>query len=172
MTVQHTTPAGGRYLTFGLDDQIYGLEILRVQEIVGLLPVTRVPRLPAAFAGVVNLRGRVIPVIDLRQALGMDASAMGERTCIVIARLEGDVGDRVVGLVVDTVSDVVAFTGEQMEATPEFGRMADTSYISAIGRVEGRVVLLLDIDEVLSDEQASAVESAARAACEDGEGSR
>jgi len=141
----------GKYLTFELAEEYYGLEILRVQEIVGLLPVTRVPRMPEFVAGVVNLRGRIIPVVDLRMSFGLPAADELERTCIIVVRVEHDSGSTsVMGAIVDEVSDVVALTAEQVEATPEFGAVVDTSFIKGVGRSEDRVVLLLDIDRVWS----------------------
>ncbi len=141
----------GKYLTFDLASEHYGLEIMRVQEIVGIMPVTRVPRMPEFVAGVVNLRGRVIPVVDLRLAFGMPASAMDERTCIVVVRVDRtEGGSAVMGVIVDEVSDVTDLVADAIEATPEFGTEIDTSFIKGVGRLEGRVVLLLDIDRVLS----------------------
>lgn len=154
--------AAGKYLTFNLGDEHYGLEILRVQEIVGLLAVTRVPRLPSHVAGVVNLRGRVIPVIDLRVAFGFEDSSVNDRTCIIVARiLKDDGGEIVMGVIVDEVSDVVDLTADTMGETPEFGSEVDTSFIKGVGRIEDRVVLLLDIDKVLKATELEAVERAA-----------
>lgn len=152
----------GKYLTFSLADEHYGLEIVRVQEIVGLIPVTRVPRLPAFVAGVVNLRGKVIPVVDLRLSFGMPASAMGERTCIVIVSIERADGTTAIrGAIVDEVSDVVYFSADQIEPTPEFGTSVDTSFITGVGRLEERVVLLLDIDRVLTTGELEELDRAA-----------
>lgn len=163
----------GKYLTFSLGEEHYGLEILRVQEIVGLLPVTRVPRLPAMVAGVVNLRGRVIPVVDLRLAFGMRASAMSERSCIVVVSVHRATGTTVMGVLVDEVSDVADLAHAEIEETPEFGTAVDTSFIKGVGRLEGRVVLLLDIDRVLNTREIEAIERAAQAvdAGEEPEGS-
>lgn len=152
----------GKYLTFGLAGEHYGLEILRVQEIVGMLPVTRVPRLPSYVAGVVNLRGRVVPVVDLRMAFGLDAAEHTERTCIIVVRVERANGTAaVMGVLVDDVSDVVALPAEQIEETPEFGTSLDTSFITGVGRAADRVILLLDIDRVLTSTE---LEHLARAA--------
>lgn len=165
MPVNTSEAVGAKYLTFDLADEHYGLEILRVQEIVGLLPVTRIPRLPAFVAGVVNLRGRIVPVVDLRVAFGLDAAADGERTCIVVVRVERPGGRQaVMGVIVDEVSDVIALTEEQTQDTPEFGVEVDTSFIKGVGRIGDRVFLLLDIDEVLSGRELEMVERAARAA--------
>jgi len=147
-----TAVAGaGKYLTFSLGDEHYGLEIIRVQEIVGLIPVTRIPRLPAFVAGVVNLRGRVIPVVDLRLVFGMSGSAMDERTCIIVVSVDrADGSSAVMGVIVDEVSDVAYLADDAIEETPEFGTTVDTSFIKGVGRYEERVVLLLDINGVLT----------------------
>jgi len=156
------TATAGKYLTFNLADEHYGLGILRVQELVGLLPVTRVPRLPAFVAGVVNLRGRVIPLVDLRLCFGMSASAMDGRTCVIIVRVERTSGrSAAMGVIVDEVSDVVNLGQDAIEATPEFGTSVDTSFVTGVGRLEDRVVLLLDIDRVLSSGELDAIAQAA-----------
>lgn len=149
-----TQSQSGRYLTFGLAGETYGIEILRVQEIVGLLPLTRVPKLPASIAGVVNLRGRIVPVIDLREAFELPAYERDDRVCIIIVRTESAEGSRASGLIVDEVSDVVEFKDDEVEPTPEFGGAIDASFISSVGRITDRVALLLDIDRVLSDSHA------------------
>src|SRR5262245_14434175 len=105
----------GKYLTFGLGDEVYGLEILKVQEIIGLMRVTRVPGLPDVIRGVVNLRGKVIPVVDLRRKFGMAAQADTERTCIVVVRVSRDGQDLTVGLIVDDVREVLAIAESQLE---------------------------------------------------------
>lgn len=162
---QATLAQAGKFLTFSLGSELYGLEILRVQEIVGMLPVTRVPRLPEYVAGVVNLRGRIIPVVDIRLAFGLSDITMTERTCIVVVRVmrEGADSAVVIGIIVDEVSDVLDLGVDSIEATPEFGTEVDTSFIKGVGRAEDRVVLLLDIDRVLSGSELTVVELAARA---------
>lgn len=158
------TATAGKFLTFSLSEEHYGLEILRVQEIVGLLPVTRVPRLPAMVAGVVNLRGRVIPVVDLRLAFGMGRSAMDDRACIIVVSVVRGDATTVMGVLVDEVSDVVDLSTSDIEETPEFGTAVDTSFIKGVGRLEGRVVLLLDIDRVLNTTDIEDIERATEVA--------
>lgn len=156
-----TQAAAGKYLTFNLGDEHYGLEILRVQEIVGLLPVTRIPRLPELIAGVVNLRGRVIPVVDLRLAFGLPRAEMTDRTCIIVVRIErADGTPAVIGTIVDEVSDVANLVHDDIEDTPEFGAAVDTSFIKGVARVDERVVLLLDIDRALSSAELELLERA------------
>jgi len=152
----------GKYLTFNLADESYGLEILRVQELVGLSAITRVPRLPAFIAGVINLRGRVIPLVDLRLCFGMAGSAMDDRTCVIVVRVErGKDHAAAMGVLVDEVSDVVYLAQDSIEPTPEFGTTVDTSFVKGVGRLEDRVVLLLDIDRVLSSSELDAIAQAA-----------
>lgn len=159
---------GGKYLSFALADELYGLEILRVQEIVGMMPVTRVPRLPEFVAGVVNLRGRIIPVIDARSAFRMERAPVTDRTCIIVVNVDRPDGGRtVIGMIVDEVSDVLDLAEEAIEDTPSFGIEVDTAFIRGVGRFEDRVVLLLDIDNVLSNGQLQTMDRVARGASSD-----
>lgn len=151
-----------KFLTFSLAEENYAIDIARVEEIVGLMPVTRIPRLPSFIAGVVNLRGRVIPVVDLRRAFGMAASATTERNCIIVVSVVRDNGQTaVMGCIVDEVSDVASIVDDHIEETPDFGTEIDTSFIKGVARLEDRVVLLLDIDRVLSSKEFELVERAA-----------
>lgn len=150
-----------KFLTFALGPERYGLEVARVEEIVGLLPITRIPRLPGFVSGVVNLRGRVIPVIDLRLALGMPASEGGELAVIVVVQVQRGATSTVMGVIVDEVDEVVDLPASLIEATPEFGTGVDTSFIKGVGRLETNVVLVLDIDLVLSGSELETVREAA-----------
>ncbi|RMH16622.1 MAG: chemotaxis protein CheW [Gemmatimonadetes bacterium] len=138
--------ASAKFLTFFLDSEEYGIEILKVHEIIGLMPITRVPRTPEYVMGVVNLRGKVIPVVDLRLKFGMEAIEPTELTCIIVVQARG----LVFGLVVDRVSEVVDLIQENIEDAPTFGSGIDTDYIMGMGKSEDRVTILLDIDRVLS----------------------
>jgi purine-binding chemotaxis protein CheW len=138
----------GKFLTFFLAEEEYGIEILKVQEIIGLMPVTRVPRTPAHVMGVVNLRGKVIPVVDLRLRFGMEAIEPTELTCIIVVQARG----LRFGLVVDRVSEVVDLPAGSVEDPPTFGSEINTEYIMGMGKTETRVKILLDIDRVLSDD--------------------
>ena len=142
---------GGKFLTFFLDEEEYGLEILTVQEILGLMPITRVPRTPEYVMGVVNLRGKVIAVVDLRLKFGMEAIEATELTCIIVVQTRGIL----FGLVVDRVSEVVDLVSQNIEDAPSFGADVDTDYIMGIGKAEDGVTILLDIDRVLSPEELS-----------------
>ena len=138
---------GGKFLTFFLGDEEYGLQILAVQEIIGLLPVTRVPRTPPFVRGVVNLRGKVIPVADLRLKFGLPAVEPTAETCIVFVRANATE----VGLVVDRVSEVVDIPADRVDPPPTFGPDVNVDYLLGIGKGDGGgVKLLLNIDNVLS----------------------
>ena len=136
---------GGKYLTFFLAGEEYGLEILAVHEIIGMLPITRVPRTPPYVRGVINLRGKVISIVDLRAKFGLDAAAAPE-TCIIVVQVHGVP----MGVLVDRVSEVVHIAPGDMEDAPSFGADVETGYLLGIGKVNGRVRLLLDIERVLS----------------------
>mgnify|MGYP001348793650 CR=1 FL=1 len=153
--------AAGKYLTFMLCGESYGVEILKVQEIIGMMNVTRVPRTPAFVRGVINLRGKVIPVVDLRLKFDMEAKEDTERTCIIVVQVVcGD--DRItMGAIVDEVSEVMDLSAAQIEEPPSFGASVNTDFIMGVGKVDRRVVMLLDVDRVLSHGEISAVNSVA-----------
>ena len=148
----------GKYLTFQLGKEVYGIEILKVQEIIGMMPVTHVPRTPDFVRGVINLRGKVIPVVELRRKFGMETREDTERTCIVVVQVSWDAGRIIMGLLVDEVSEVLNVTGEQIEAPPSFGASVDTDFILGMGKVGTKVVMLLDVDKVLASDEIAAVE--------------
>ena len=150
----------GKYLTFTLEKEEYGIGILKVKEIIGMMSITSVPRTPAFVKGVINLRGKVIPVIDLRCKFGMDTIDYSERTCIIVVEIEAVSGTVMIGIVVDSVSEVLSIKGEDIEETPAFGTKLDTEYILGMAKVEGGVKILLDIDKVLSTEEISLLEKA------------
>ena len=145
--------APGKYLTFGLGEEVYGLEILKVQEIIGLMHVTRVPGLPEVIRGVVNLRGKVIPVIDLRRKFGMEVKADTERTCIVVVRVWREGQGVTVGLIVDDVREVLAITEGQLEAVPRFSADVQAAFLLGMAKIAQRVVMLLDVDQILSSSE-------------------
>ena len=140
----------GKYLTFTLADEEYGIGILKIREIIGMMPVTSVPQTPAFVKGVINLRGKVIPVVDLRLRFGMAEIDYTERTCIIVVEIEGQAGTVQIGIVVDAVSEVLNIKAEEIEDTPTFGTTLDTDYILGMAKMEGGVKILLDIDRVLS----------------------
>lgn len=141
----------GQYLTFSLADEFYGVEILTVQEINGLLPITPVPRTPEYIKGVINLRGKISPVIDLRLKLGVEAREYTKKTCIIVVNLVRDGQPLAVGVIVDSVQEVCDFALEQLEPTPNFGGGDEAQFIRAMGKLENQVVMLLDISKALQD---------------------
>ena len=153
----------GKYLSFVLGREEYGLEILKVQEIIGLMDVTRVPRTPPFVRGVINLRGRVIPVVDLRGKFHMPDTADTEKTCIIVVQVtQGDL-TVTMGVIVDEVSEVLSFQQEQIEAAPSFGGgMDEAEYITGMGKLGKKVVVLLDVDRVLEGDELAAVAQAAK----------
>ncbi len=150
----------GKYLTFKINHAVYGLQILKVQEIIGLMRVTHVPRFPDYVRGVVNLRGKVIPVIVLREKLALPTADDTERTCIIVVQLLL-IGERItMGLIVDEVSEVVDVVSEQIEPAPRLGDETDTAYILGMGKIDDSVVILLDVDRLLSSEELFEMQSA------------
>jgi purine-binding chemotaxis protein CheW len=151
----------GKYLTFTLAEEEYGIGILKIKEIIGLKPITTVPQTPEFVKGVINLRGKVIPVVDLRLRFGMDAIDYTERTCIIVVEVDGQTGTIQIGIVVDSVSEVLNIREEEIEDTPTFGAKLNTDYILGMAKMEGGVKILLDIDKVLSDQEIAQLEKAA-----------
>jgi len=139
----------GKYLTFSLAGEEYGIGILKVREIIGMMTITTIPQAPRYIKGVINLRGKVIPVIDLRLKFGMDAIGYNERTCIIVVELSGDGRSVNIGIVVDSVSEVLNIKAADIEDTPNFGSRMNTEYILGMAKSAGSVKILLDIDRVL-----------------------
>jgi purine-binding chemotaxis protein CheW len=154
--------AGGKYLTFGLAEEVYGLEILRVREIIGLTHITRVPKAPPFVRGVVNLRGRVVPVIDLNLQFGMTAVVESRETCIIIVEINRKDSPLTTGILVDRVSEVVDLGEDQIDPPPSFGTTVSTEFIRGMGKMGNDLVILLDINKVLSVLELSVVEDATR----------
>ena len=148
----------GKYLTFSLADEEYGIGILKIKEIIGMMEVTSVPKTPEFVKGVINLRGKVIPVIDLRLRFSMEEEKYTERTCIIVVETEGQMGTILMGIVVDAVSEVMNIKGEDIEKTPNFGAKLSTEYILGMAKNDGKVKILLDIDKVLSSSELMALE--------------
>jgi purine-binding chemotaxis protein CheW len=152
----------GQYLTFFLDTDEYGLEIRSIREIVEYQPITRVPGSPFFLKGVMNLRGSVVPVIDLALVLGLPERAPGRRTCIIV--LDAEMGEQstVIGLMVDAVRQVTEIKGAQIEPVPSFGTRVQTDFIQGMGRIEDKFVLLLQLARLLeAAEGQSAIAAAA-----------
>lgn len=151
----------GKFLSFRIGEEDYAVEILKVQEIIGMMGVTRVPRMPDYFRGVINLRGKIIPVIDIRRKFGMPAHEDTKRTCVIVARvIRSDVAITM-GIIVDEVSEVLNISSDQIEPTPSFGTGVDTEFIRGMGKVGQRVLIILDIDKVLADNEVAALKKVA-----------
>ncbi|OHB53932.1 MAG: chemotaxis protein CheW [Planctomycetes bacterium GWF2_42_9] len=141
----------GKYLTFALGSEEYGLEILKVREIIGYMEITAVPQTPAYVKGVINLRGQVIPVIDLRAKFGMETAKVTEETCIIVVEINQEGRKFSTGIVVDHVQEVLDIEGENIEEAPQFGSTVNTDFILGMGKVGESVKILLDIDKVLGN---------------------
>lgn len=142
----------GKYLSFALAHEEYGLEILKVREIIGYMEITSVPQTPSYVKGVINLRGQVIPVIDLRAKFGMETTEVTEQTCIIVVEIESSGRQLSTGIVVDRVQEVLDIAESEIDEAPQFDSTVDTSFILGIGKINGSVKILLDIDTVLGNE--------------------
>ncbi len=150
-----TDEVAGKYLTFTLAGEDYGLPALKVREIIRIMDITAVPQVPSYVRGVINLRGKVIPVIDLRHKLGFETRDYDERTCIVVVEVALSSTKTLMGVVVDTVSEVLNIQPEEIEPTPEFGGRIDTRDVRAMAKIKNKVKILLDVDRILGADQFS-----------------
>jgi purine-binding chemotaxis protein CheW len=156
------TKKEGKYLTFSLNNEEYGIEILKVKEIIGMMAITTIPQTPPYVKGVVNLRGKVIPVIDLRLKFGMEAASYTGHTCIIVVEITGrSRGNFFIGIVVDTVSEVLNVKEMEIEETPDFGARMNTAYILGLAKMGSGVKILLEIDKVLSGDELDILNKAA-----------
>jgi purine-binding chemotaxis protein CheW len=158
--IKATTIKTGKYLTFSLEKEEYGIGILKVKEIIGMMPITSIPRTPEFVKGVINLRGKVIPVLDLRAKFEMETIAYTERTCIIVVEIDSDEATILIGIVVDAVCEVLNIREEEVEETPKFGTRLKHDYILGMAKRDGGVKILLNIDRVLSSEEISEIELA------------
>lgn len=142
----------GKYLTFTLGPEEYGLEILKVREIIGYMDITSVPQTPPHVKGVINLRGQVIPVIDLRAKFGMMTTDVTDETCIIVVETSRGKSTFSTGIVVDHVQEVLDIAGQNIEKAPQFGQSVNTDFILGMGKIGETVKILLDIDKVLAGE--------------------
>jgi purine-binding chemotaxis protein CheW len=143
----------GKYLTFQLANEEFGIRVLKVREIIGVQEITSVPQTPAHIKGVINLRGKVVPVIDLRLKFGLPFSEYTQRTCIIVTQVQGESAPILMGIVVDGVSEVINFAVGEIEDTPDFGEDISSQYLLGMAKVKGKVKILLDIDRVLSNQE-------------------
>lgn len=147
----------GKYLTFALGEEEYGIEIIKIKEIIGMIPITPLPQTPAFIKGIINLRGKVIPVTDLRLKFGLESTDFTERTCIIVVEMDKPSGALTMGLVVDEVSEVAHIKKEEIELAPHLGVQEEMDFVSGMAKTESRVKILLDIDRVLAGEQLAAL---------------
>lgn len=144
----------GKHLTFFLDKEEYGIPIINVKEIIGMMERTKVPKMPEYVVGVINLRGKVIPIMDLRLRFGMEKKEYDQRTCIIVIEVNYGESKKMMGIVVDSVSEVVNIEETEKEAPPSCGVGSESEYLDGIGKVKGKVVMMLNIGKVLDlDEQ-------------------
>lgn len=148
----------GRYLTFSLSPNSmgtdgYGISVMHVREIIRICPITPVPRMPSYVKGVINLRGTVIAVVDLREKFQMPQSAVGERNCIIVVQVQLSKGGRtLMGAIVDSVEEVINLTAADIEPTPDFGEALSTDYILGVSIIRGSVKTLLDIERIFQED--------------------
>ena len=150
-----STAQGGKYLTFSLANEEYGLEILKVREIIGIMDITAMPQMPAFVKGVINLRGKVIPVVDLRLKFGMEKTEATDQTVIIVVQCAVDGRPLTMGLLVDQVLEVLSIDGGQIEPAPSLAHaQLNEEFILGVGKHEKRIVFLLDIARILSSDEA------------------
>ena len=154
-TASPTAHLAGKYLTFTISGEEYGLSVLRVREIIKMMDITEVPQVPPHVKGVLNLRGKVIPVIDLRIKFGFTAGDVTSRTCIIVVEVALASGRVLMGIIVDYVLDVLNIVAEEIERTPEFGDRVCTDYMKGVAKAKGTVKILLDLDRVLGTDDAA-----------------
>lgn len=150
----------GKYLTFGLDKEVYGIAIRQVMEIIGIQKVTPLPEMPEYVKGVINLRGKVIPVIDVRLKFGLSLLDYHDRTCIIVVAME----EMEVGLIVDRVDEVLDIPAENVDLPPKINRSARSRYISGMGKIGEDVVIILDVSKLLQDSELVQLQDAAMSA--------
>jgi purine-binding chemotaxis protein CheW len=145
-----TDVRAGKYLTFELAGEEFGVRVLKVREIMGVQEITAVPQPPPHVKGVINLRGKIIPVVDLRLKFGLPAAEYTQRTCIIVMQVQGEAAPLVMGAVVDGVSEVLNLGAAEIEDTPDFGESFSGGYLLGMAKVKGKVKILLDIDRALT----------------------
>ncbi|MBI5282209.1 MAG: purine-binding chemotaxis protein CheW [Candidatus Solibacter usitatus] len=159
---EHTTAIrsddrGGKYLVFQLGHEEFGIRVLKVREIMGIQEITAVPQMPAHVKGVINLRGKVIPVVDLRLKFGLPEMEYTQRTCIIVVQVKGESGPMLTGIVVDGVAEVLNLAVADIEDTPDFGDGTATPYLLGMAKVKGKVKILLEIEQVLTSQDLHAL---------------
>ena len=151
-----------QYLTFILADEEYGVDILRVQEIKGWGSVTPIPNTPEFIKGVINLRGTIVPIIDLRQRFGLEKMEYGKLTVVIVLKIVCEVGERIMGIIVDAVSDVYNVAEEEMKPPPDFGSVVSIDYVKGLATVGEKMVIVLDIDHLLTSSVYDSIDNSAK----------
>ena len=159
--VAATSQLVGKYLTFAIGEEEYGVPVLKVREIIKMMDITQVPQVPHHVKGVINLRGKVIPVVDLRLKFSFAEHGYTERTCIIVVEVALPSSNVMMGIVVDAVSEVLNIAADEIEQTPEFGERVTTDYMKGVAKVKGKVKILLDLDRVLNAEGVVSLRAAA-----------
>jgi purine-binding chemotaxis protein CheW len=149
----------GKYLVFQLGREEFGIRVMKVREIMGVQDITAVPQTPAHVKGVINLRGKVIPVVDLRLKFGLPEAEYTQRTCIIVVQVQGDTNSMLMGVVVDGVAEVLNLAAGDIEDTPDFGQGTTASYLLGMAKIKGKVKILLDINQVLNSQELHGLES-------------
>ena len=150
---------GGKYLVFHLGQEEFGIQVLKVREIMGIQDITAVPQTPHHVKGVINLRGKVIPVVDLRLKFGLPEQEYTQRTCIIVTQVASEAGPMLMGIVVDGVAEVLNLATAEIEDTPDFGDGAATPYLLGMAKVKGKVKILLEIEQVLTSQDLRRLEA-------------
>ena len=156
-----TVKLEGKYLTFTLGKEEYGIGICKIKEIIGMMPVTTIPRCRRMSKGVINLRGKVIPIVSLRLKFGIAEAHYNDRTCIVVVEVKVNTDTMQVGIVVDTVSEVMNIRETEIEPPPQFGASVSTNFILGMAKAAGGVKILLDIDRIIDTQEMEMIQEAA-----------
>lgn len=144
------TQSEEKYLMFFLDEELYGIPILKVNEIIGLMDITPIPKSPAFLKGIINLRGKIIPLVDLRIKFNMPERPYDEQTCTIIAEIPFDGHKQFIGIIVDKVAEVVSIQKADIELPPKYGQENDIEFLTGIGKTKGKVIMLLDIEAIIN----------------------
>jgi purine-binding chemotaxis protein CheW len=160
-----TTERAGKYLTFHLGQEEFAIQVLKVREIKGMQEITAIPHTPLFVKGVINLRGKVIHVVDLRLKFGLPEAEHTQLTCIIVVQIRGEVEPLLMGILVDAVSEVVSLTKADIEDTPDFGQGVSIPNLLGIAKTKGGVKILLNIDEILTSQEVHGIETVLQPEC-------
>lgn len=155
--MENTPISVKQFLVFLLDGKEYGIPILKIDGIIKLPQITPMPKVPEYIKGVINLRGQIIPIIDLRLKFGMPEAQYNERTCIIVIKIDIKGQEKFIGLLVDIVSEVFSFSSSDIEAPPDYGANMEEKFISGIGKVKDKVIMLLDIDTIVNYQEVTSI---------------